>query len=143
MAGQYDETVSDEPLSVDEALAEIAEIIDRLDAMGPGDPGRAELIARRDELRQSAREASVASRSEDILRYEREQARRRLEELDARSAERTKAEKSPMRWIIDPGSEVNRINQMLKERDAAEREELERRIHEIEIQLDDTDSPRD
>jgi hypothetical protein len=129
--------VSDE-MSVDEALAEINEIIEQLNAMGPADPGRAELIARRDELRKSAQDASVASRSEDILRYERDQARRRLAEIEARSAERAKAEKSPLRWIIDPGSEANRINRMLKEQDAAARDELERRILEIEVLLDDT-----
>lgn len=131
----------DETLSADEALAEINSIIDRLDAMGPGDPGRTNLIARRDQLRRSAREAAVASRSTDTLRYERDQARRRLAEIDSRNAKKVKAEKRVLSWIIDPGSEANRIDRMLQEKDEAEREELERRIEQIEIELDDTDRP--
>lgn len=129
---------NDETLSTDEALAEIHSIIDRLDAMGPGDPGRTDLIARRDQLRRSAREAAVASRSTDTLLYERDQAQRRLAEIDARGARKLKAEKRVLSWIIDPGSEANRIDRMLQEQDAAERDELERRIVEIEVQLDDT-----
>jgi len=129
----------DETLSTDEALAEINSIIDRLDAMGPGDPGRADLIARRDQLRRSARQAAVASRSTDTLLYERDQARRRLVEIDSRNAKKVKAEKRVLSWIIDPGSEANRIDRMLQEKDEAEREDLERRIEEIQIELDDTD----
>jgi len=125
--------------SVDEALAEINSIIDRLDAMGPGDPGRPDLIARRDELRKTARDASVASRSTDTLLYEKDQAQRRLAEIEARNATKSRAEKRALRWIIDPGAEANRIDRMLREQDATEREELESRIVEIEVQLDDTD----
>lgn len=128
----------DEVLSVDEALAEINSIIHRLDAMGPGDPGRTDLIARRDQLRRSAQEASVASRSTDTLLYERDQVQRRLAEIDGRNARKLKAEKRVLSWIIDSGSESNRIDRMVQEKDAAERDELERRIVEIEIQLDDT-----
>ena len=128
----------DEVLSVDEALAEINSIIHRLDAMGPGDPGRTDLISRRDQLRRSAQEASVASRSTDTLLYERDQAQRRLAEIDGRNARKLKAEKRVLSWIIDSGSESNRIDRMVQEKDAAERDELERRIVEIEIQLDDT-----
>lgn len=129
----------DETLSADEALAEINSIIDRLDAIGPGDPGRADLIARRDQLRKSARDAAIASRSTDTLRYERDQAQRRLAEIDARNAKKVKAEKRVLSWIIDPGSEANRIDRMLQEKDAVERDDLERRIVEIQVELDDTD----
>lgn len=121
--------------SVDAALSEITEITARLDAMGPGDPGRRELIARRDELRRSARDASAASRSVDTLRYELDQSYRALEDLDARATERAKSEKRAFRWINDPDSEANRINRMLEEQDAAAREQLERRVREIEHQL--------
>lgn len=125
----------DADLSVDEALAEITVIIDRLNSMGPGDPERARLVARRDELRKSARNASVASRSTDILRYERDQAQRQIDEIDARIAERSKTQKRALRWIIDPGSEANRIDRMLRDQDTAKREELERDIAEIDEQL--------
>ena len=131
----------DRTTSVDEALAEITAITDRLDAMGPGDPGRAKLIARRDELRRSAREASAASRSVDTLHYELDQAQRALAEIDARSAERAKSQKRTFRWINDPDSYANRINQMLRDQDEEERRQLERRIVEIEEQLADADEP--
>jgi hypothetical protein len=124
---------------VDEALAEITIIIDRLDSMGPGDPGRSDLVARRDELRRSARDASVASRSTDILRYERDQAQRQVAEIEARSAKKARAKKRAFSWIIDPGSESNRIDRMIREQDAAEREALERRIAGIDAQLEDTE----
>lgn len=135
MAGYAGGVSDDRALSVDEALSEIAAITDRLDAMGPGDPGRTELIARRDELRQSVREASSASRSEDALRYELDKARRALAYIEARAAERSKSEKRTFRWINDPDSESNRINQMLRDQDLAQRQQLERRIGEIETQL--------
>ncbi|GMQ85877.1 MAG: hypothetical protein BMS9Abin07_1446 [Acidimicrobiia bacterium] len=122
-------------LSVDEALAEITAIIERLDAMGPGDPGRAGLVARRDELRKSARDASVASRSDDILRYERNQAVRRIAELDSRPVKKSWVEKRNFRWINDPGAYANRINEMIAEQNATEREQLQRRIVEIDAQL--------
>ena len=125
----------DGTLSVDEALSEITAITDRLDSMGPGDPGRTQLIARRDELRRSARDASAASRSEDTLRYELDRAHRTLADIDARAAERSRSEKRTFRWINDPESESNRINQMLRDQDLAEREQLERRIGEIQTQL--------
>ncbi|MCH7844358.1 MAG: hypothetical protein IIC70_00605 [Acidobacteria bacterium] len=125
-------------LSVDEALAEVTAIIDRLNAMGPGDPGRAGLVARRDELRKSARDASVASRSDDILRYERDQARRRIAELDSTPVKKSWVEKRNFRWINDPGAYSNRINQMIAEQNATEREQLERRIVEIDAKLHDT-----
>ncbi len=124
--------------SVDEALAEITAIIGRLDALGPGDPGRAGLVARRDELRKSARDASVASRSDDILRYERDQARRRIAELDSRPVKKSWVEKRNFRWINDPGAYSNRINQMIEDQDATERGQLERRIVEIDAKLHDT-----
>ena len=128
--------MSDDPtLSVDEALSEISAITDRLNAMGPGDPGRRELIARRDELRRFARDASAASRSEDTLRYEIDQVHKALSDLDAREAERARSEKRSFRWINDPDSEANRINQLLHDQDVAERTQLERRITEIEQQL--------
>jgi hypothetical protein len=126
-------------ISVDEALAEITIIIDRLDSMGPGDPGRDDLVARRDELRRSARDASEASRSTDILAYERDQAQRQIAEIEARNAKKTRAKKKAFGWIIDPGSESNRIDRMLKEQDTAEREALERRIAEIDTQLEDAE----
>lgn len=129
----------DRNISVDEALAEITIIIDRLDSMGPGDPGRSDLVARRDELRRSARDASVASRSSDILRYERDQALHQVAEIEARHAKKASAKKRAFGWIIDPGSESNRIDRMLKEQHAAEREALERRIAEIDVQLEDTE----
>lgn len=129
----------DRNISVDEALAEITIIIDRLDSMGPGDPGRSDLIARRDELRRSARDASEASRSTDILSYERDQAQRQVAEIESRSAKKARAKKKAFNWIIDPGSESNRIDRMLKEQDAAEREALEHRIAEIDAQLADTE----
>lgn len=129
----------DRTLSVDEALAEITAITDRLDSMGPGDPGRTKLIGRRDELRRSAREASAASRSEDTLRYELDQAQRTLTEIDARVTKRSKSEKRPFRWINDPDSYSNRIDQMLRDQDEEERDQLERRIDEIEEQLGEAD----
>lgn len=129
----------DRNISVDEALAEITIIIDRLDSMGPGDPGRSDLVARRDQLRKSARDASVASRSTDILRYERDQAQHQVAEIEARNAKKARAKKRAFAWIIDPGSESNRIDRMLKEQDAAEREALERRIAEIDTRLADTE----
>lgn len=133
---RYAWNVSDDAdLSVDEALAEITVIIDRLNTMGPGDPERAHLVARRDELRESARHASVASRSTDVLRYERDLAQRQLDEIDARISERSRAQKRALRWIIDPGSEANRIDRLLREQDAENREELEHRIAEIDKQL--------
>jgi hypothetical protein len=129
----------DRNISVDEALAEITIIIDRLDSMRPGDPGRSDLVARRDELRRSARDASVASRSMDILRYERDQALHQAAEIEARNSKKASAKKRAFGWIIDPGSESNRIDRMLKEQDADEREALERRIAEIDLQLEDTE----
>lgn len=128
----------DQTVSVDEALAEITIIINRLDSMGPGDLERADLIARRDELRKSARDASAASRSDDALRYERHQAQRRLAEVETRFAERSKAEKRTFKWINDPGSYENRINQMLRDQDEQERHDLNHRIAQIEAQLGDT-----
>ncbi len=125
----------DRTLSVDEALSEIAAITEQLDAMGPGYPGRSGLIARRDELRRSARDASAASRPEDTLRYELDQAHRGLSDLEARALERSKSERRTFRWINDPNSESNRINQMLEDQDQAARLQLERRIGEIEAQL--------
>ena len=125
----------DRTLSVDEALSEITAITDRLDAMGPGDPGRNGLIAQRDELRRSARDASAASRSDDTLRYELDQAHRGLSDIEARAAERSRSEKRTFRWVNDPNSQSNRINQMLEEQDQEERLQLERRIGEIETQL--------
>lgn len=129
----------DQTSSVEEALTEITVIVDRLNALGPGDPGRERLIARRDELRKTARDASNASRSEDILRYERDQAQRRLTEIEIRATERTRAEKRTFKWINDPGSEANRINQMLREQDEEEHDQLVIRIHDIEIQLGESD----
>jgi hypothetical protein len=127
--------VAKEQTSVDAALSEITAITARLDAMGPGDPGRRDLIAKRDDLRRSARDASAASRSVDTLRYELDRAYRLLADLDARAAERAKSEKRGFRWINDPDSEANRINRMLEEQDADARRQLERRINEIERQL--------
>lgn len=131
----------DRNISVDEALAEITIIIDRLDSMGPGDPGRDDLVARRDDLRRSARDASEASRSTDILSYERGQAQRQVDEIEARNAKKARVKKKAFAWIIDPGSESNRIDRMLKEQDAAERKALERRIAEIDAQLGEGDDP--
>jgi predicted RNase H-like nuclease (RuvC/YqgF family) len=131
----YAGLVAKEQTSVEAALSEITAITARLDAMGPGDPGRRELIARRDELRRSARDASAASRSVDTLRYELDQAHRALADLDARAEERAKSEKRSFRWINDPESEANRIDRMLEEQDAEARHQLERRISEIQHQL--------
>ena len=125
----------DKIVSVDEAMAEIGEIIDKLNTMGASAPGRAKLVARRDELRKAARDAAVASRSEDALRYERDQAWRRLQELDDAYIKESWVERQPTRWINDPGAYASRINEMLEEQSAAEREELQRRIAEIDVQL--------
>ncbi len=125
----------DKTISVDEALAEITQIIDRLNAMGANAPGRARLVARRDELRRAARDAAVASRSDDALRYERDQARRRLDELDETLIKPSWAERQPSKWVNDPGAYAHRINEMLEAQTEAEREELLRRIAEIDAQL--------
>jgi hypothetical protein len=131
----------DQILSVDEALAEIASIIDRLDSMGSSDPARPRLVARRDELRKAARDAAVASRSDDTLRYERDQAQRRVDELDKRLIKPGWSERQPTKWINDPGAYSARINEMLREQDATERAELERRIADITRQLEQSDAP--
>ena len=86
----------------------------------------------------SRSEASVASRSDDILRYERDQARRRIAELDSTPVKKSWVEKRNFRWINDPGAYSNRINQMIAEQNATEREQLERQIVEIDAKLHDT-----
>ena len=133
-------------LTIDQALAEIMSLSERIDALGPDDPNRVALERQREELRTDVREASDASRSLPGLLNELGALQRRLSQIDARPIDEGWSEKARyrgVRWFNDPGAYSNTINEMLNAEDADERLEIVERIAEIETVLKQrSDEPR-
>ena len=123
-------------LTIDQALAEIMSLSERIDALEPDDRKRATFERQREDLRADVREASNASRSLPGLLNELGALQRRLSQIDTRPIDHGWAEKARyrgVRWFNDPGAYSSTINDMLNAEDADERSEIVERIAEIEM----------
>jgi hypothetical protein len=126
---------ADRALTVDQAVVELRQIVAALDGMPDGDPRRAALLARRDELRAAARLAADAIRSPEQLEYELGHLRRRLASLGRERIGPSWAEKDHLRWINDASAYSRAINERIEAENAEERAFLESRIAQLEASL--------
>jgi len=130
-----------EPDSIDDLLAELVDVSDRLagDDLTAGE--RTRLENRRTVLRDVARRADDASRTRPVLENELGALRRRLAEIDDRPIGKGWSEKTNTRWLNDPGAYSSQINRMISDQDRDERARIVERIVEIESALtgDDRD----
>jgi len=130
-----------EPDSIDDLLAELVDVSDRLagDDLTTGE--RTRLENRRTVLRDVARRADDASRTRPVLKNELGALRRRLAEIDDRPIGKGWSEKTNTRWLNDPGAYSSQINRMISDQDRDERARIVERIVEIESALtgDDRD----
>ena len=123
---------------IDELLERIKGISDRIESLHPEDPERVTLEAERELLRADARTSVGPGVSAEYLRYELNHLRRRLGELDGEAIEKPSAARNPMA-LVDHQAFSRRINELLAEKTEDERTFLERRIAQLERQLDDID----
>ena len=128
-----------EPDSIDDLLAELVDVSDRLagDDLTTGE--RTRLENRRTVLRDVARRADDASRSRPVLENELGALRRRLAEIDDRPIGKGWSEKTNTRWLNDPGAYSSQINRMISDQDRDERARIVERIGEIESALTGND----
>ena len=128
-----------EPDSIDDLLAELVDVSDRLagDDLTTGE--RTRLENRRTVLRDVARRADDASRSRPVLENELGTLRRRLAEIDDRPIGKGWSEKTNTRWLNDPGAYSSQINRMISDQDRDERARIVERIGEIESALTGND----
>ena len=124
-------------LTLDQALAEIVALSAKIEALDPDGPKRVALERQRQSLRVDVREAADASRSGPGLLNELGTLQRRLAQIDDRPIGKGWAEKGHYRWVNDPGAYSNRINEMIDDQDAYERETIVTRIAEIQEALDE------
>lgn len=129
------EATIDERLSIDQALAELRAISAELGTLPDGDPSRHALLARRDELRDAARDAADLARDPAVLEYELHHLQRRLTDLDAELIGKSWPEKGNYRWINDPSAYSRAINREIEERNEEERAFLTTRIAQLEASL--------
>ena len=128
-----------EPDSIDDLLAELVDVSDRLagDDLTTGE--RTRLENRRTVLRDVARRADDASRARPVLENELGTLRRRLAEIDDRPIGKGWSEKTNTRWLNDPGAYSSQINRMISDQDRDERARIVERIGEIESALTGND----
>jgi hypothetical protein len=126
-----------EPDSIDDLLAELVHLSERLgeDDLTPGE--RVHLEERRSYLRNLARRVDDTSRSRAVLENELGSLRRRLAEIDDRPIGKGWTEKTNTRWLNDPGAYSSQINRIIDDQDRDERAEVVERIGEIEAALGD------
>lgn len=114
----------------------------KLGELAASDPARRALEERRTELRAAARLAADRARDPAALRREVEHLRTRLERIDDRPIGDAWTQKRNYRWINDPGAYSNVINRKIEEGDRPERDEIVRRIDELELVLQESGSDR-
>lgn len=120
-------------LTVDQALAELREIAAALEPLEPGDPSRAALESRRDELRLAARRAADGARNPVALERE-------LASLEARltGLEREKIKPAWIEhrnWVNNPSAYSGHINKLLESATESDRQTIEVRIAELRERL--------
>jgi hypothetical protein len=125
------------PMTPDEALNELLDIVGRLDVMAPDDPQRARLESRREELRIAAREAALSSRNPANARAELAHLRRRLAALEAEAVKTPSWQRHLPARINDPDAPARLINRRIDELNEPERQDLVTRIRRLEAQLEE------
>jgi hypothetical protein len=124
-------------MTPDDVLEELLAIARRLDTMGPADPERLELEARRSELRSAAQKAALSARDPEYLKSELRHLRRRLAALDAETVKTPSWQTHLPVRLNDPDAPARLINRQIDELNAPERGELESRISELESRLEE------
>lgn len=114
---------------IDELLTTIAALSDRIQALGDGDPARAGLEQRRDDLRLRARSLADAGRHPASIAAEIEMLESRLVEIDQLFISKGYSEKHLPHTVQDPGAYSHTINRLLEEEHRDE-------IAEIRLRLD-------
>jgi hypothetical protein len=120
-------------LSIDQALAELQRIAERLAALPDGHPDRSQLLERRDALREAARAAADLSRNPVALRRELTLLEARLRELEKKKIKRSLMERR--RWVNDPSAYAHTINDRIDESSAEDRDTIEERIAVLRARL--------
>lgn len=126
-------------LSIDEALAAMRGVDERLASLGPDHPERKRLEARRAELQAAARRAADLGRTPEAVRAELDHFERRLSEIDGELIGKSWAEKGNYGWINDPGAYAHGINQELRRANQDTRDEVLLRIAELREVLAEMD----
>ncbi len=127
--------------TVDEALAELRSIAARLDSLTDDDPRRADLEARREELRVAAQRAADEARNPVGLRRELETLERRLVELDREQIKPAWVE--GRRWINDASAYARHLNKRIARSSEQDRAAIEARIAQLRavVGRDGADQP--
>ena len=129
-------------ITVDAALTELLDISRRLDDLSADDPTRRKLEARREELQQAARMAADRARDPTVLQSELDHLHARLADIDNRPIGDAWSQKRNYVWINDPGAYSNVINRKIVEGDRPERDQVVRRIEELETVIQEAASDR-
>jgi chromosome segregation ATPase len=118
----------------DDALAELRELRDRIDALEPESPEYHTLETRRNELAIAAQEAADAARSPENLRAELEHLERRLAQYEAEKIN-VPAWQQAMATINDPSAHAYKLNSELDAKNQSDREAVEQRIARLKKAL--------
>lgn len=123
-------------MTVDEALAEIAEIERQLTSLTSSAPERDALERRRIELRREVALAVDRAKPRPVLVAELEHLERRLRDLESVPIKRTIGEASK-KWITDPSAYSHDINERIRAASQDERATIEARIAIVRQVLDE------
>jgi len=127
-------------ISPDEVLQELQQITRELAAMDENDPARADLLERRERLRQSARMTHLALSGSSALESELKHLRRRLADFDRERVQIPRWQREAG-YFSDPTAAGREINRKLDKLNALDRATLERRAAEIETMLEQDSNP--
>lgn len=122
-------------LSPDQVLEELRQITTELAAVHHDDSARADLLERRDQLRDLARLTHLALAGSSALERELEHLRRRLADLDRERVQIPKWQQYTGGRLTDPEAAGRGINRKLDTLNALDRASLERRAADIEAML--------
>lgn len=114
------------PETIDELLAEIRNLSDRIEALEPESPERRKLEASRDGLRTIARDVADATRHPAAIATQIEALEARLREIESLLIKQGFTERRVGKTIQDPGAYSHNINKAI----AADHAEEVRSINE-------------
>lgn len=132
-------TVPGVEITPGQVLAELTQIREQLEKLSPDSPLRPDLLLRRAELRQAAREAADSARSPDALQAELEHLERRLAAFEGEKinvpAWQMAMSSGGRLTINDPAAHASKLNEALDEANSMDRQAVEERIAAIKNAL--------
>ena len=127
----------------DEAFRELGQIAAALTELPEGDPARAALVKRRQQLRAAARRRQLAERDPRDLTSELAHLRKRRADLEAEKVQIPKWQELTGGRLTDPEAAGSLINKRLDEVNAAEVDAIESRIADLAHVLGEDRPPQD